>query len=87
MYSLGQAVYSKNGRDKGKAFLVVGIEGEYLLLADGKCRKLEKPKKKKQIHVQRINRVDLDVKEKLEKEEYLLDADLRKALKRLGLNQ
>lgn len=83
MFCLGQMVYSKNGRDKGKAFIVVGIEGEYLLLADGKRRRLEKPKRKKIIHVQRVNRADLSLKAKLEKGEYLLDSDLRSALRRL----
>lgn len=75
-------VYSKNGRDKGEAFLIVAIEGEYLFLADGKRRKLEKPKKKKAIHVQKVNKIDADIKNKIENNMYLLDSDLRSALKR-----
>lgn len=41
-------VRSLAGRDKGRLFLVVGVtdKGE-LLLADGKMRKVETPKKKK----------------------------------------
>ena len=30
-------VRSDAGRDKGKLFVVLAVEGEYLLLADGKC--------------------------------------------------
>jgi len=45
-------VYSKRGRDKGKAFVVVSIDGEYVFLADGKLRPLNKPKKKKAKHTQ-----------------------------------
>ena len=36
-------VRSDAGRDKGKLFVVLAVEGEYLLLADGKSRKLESP--------------------------------------------
>ena len=44
-------VRSGAGRDKGKLFVVLDVEGEYLLLADGKGRKLESPKRKKRRHV------------------------------------
>ena len=44
-------VRSDAGRDKGKLFVVLAVEGEYLLLADGKGRKVESPKRKKRRHV------------------------------------
>ena len=34
-------VMSAAGRDSGKLFVVLAVEGEYLLLADGKSRKVE----------------------------------------------
>ena len=34
-------VRSDAGRDQGKLFVVLAVEGEYLLLADGKGRKAE----------------------------------------------
>ena len=44
---LGQLVYSKAGRDKGKVFLVISIASSSLVyVADGEMRKLEKPKRK-----------------------------------------
>lgn len=47
--STGGIVRSSAGHDKGKYFIVVGAEGDnYLLLADGKFRPIEKPKKKKE---------------------------------------
>ena len=58
-YTVGQVVYSKSGHDKGKAFIVTEIEGEYLYLVDGKCRTIDKPKKKKLIHLQRTNYTEL----------------------------
>ena len=36
-------VTSTAGRDRGKYFFVLDVEGEYLLLADGKTRRLESP--------------------------------------------
>ena len=36
-------VRSTAGRDKGKLFLVLGTEGDFLLLADGKTRRVERP--------------------------------------------
>ncbi len=48
---IGLIVYAAAGRDKGSFFVVVGEEGGYALIADGKSRKLEKPKKKNKIHL------------------------------------
>lgn len=84
MYSKGQIVYSKCGRDKGRTFIVIDFDEEFIYLADGDLRRLEKPKKKKFKHVQIVNKVDLGIKEKLEKG-YILDADLRKAIKAFNL--
>jgi hypothetical protein len=48
----GTIVFSKAGRDKGKAMVILESDGEYLTLADGKTRSLQKPKRKKIKHVQ-----------------------------------
>lgn len=77
----GQVVYSKCGRDKGGVFIVVSVEDEYVYLADGKLRRLEKPKRKKLKHIQPTKRVFGEIGEKIMNGSYLLDADLRKALK------
>ena len=44
-------VKSTAGRDKGKYFFVLAEEEEFLLLADGKTRKLERPKRKNPRHL------------------------------------
>lgn len=51
MSTVGRLVVSVAGHDKGSILCVVGEAGEYLLLADGKRRKVQSPKKKKQKHV------------------------------------
>ena len=80
-FKLGQIVFSKSGRDKGMAFIIVQVSGEFLHLSDGHIRKLEKPKKKKIKHVQKTNFIDDDVRIKLEEKSYLLDSDIRKSIK------
>lgn len=72
----GQVVRSLAGRDKDRYFLVLKVVDQtYLLLVDGKLRKLAKPKKKKVQHVQ-ILKQDLDLDQ-----EGLNDSKIRKALK------
>lgn len=48
---IGRIVCSKAGRDAGRWLAVVGQQGDFLLLADGKERPLERPKRKRRIHV------------------------------------
>ena len=51
MYDVGQIVRSLAGHDKQGLFCVIGAQGEHLLLADGKRRKVASPKRKKCGHV------------------------------------
>jgi len=81
-FKLGQIVFSKSGRDKGEAFIITQIDGEFLYLANGSLRKLEKPKKKKIKHVQKTNFIDENIGIKLLEKSYLLDSDIRKSIKK-----
>ena len=72
------------GRDAGKLFFVLDVEGEFLLLADGKTRRLEKPKRKKRKHVVFQARFDCRTAEKIRSGEKLAKSDLRKTLAQLG---
>ena len=40
-------VLSQQGRDKGRLLMVLDTDAEYLLLADGRRRRVERPKRKK----------------------------------------
>lgn len=51
----GSVVVSKAGRDKGRFFLVVSVENDFALIADGDLRKLENPKRKKLKHLGATN--------------------------------
>jgi ribosomal protein L14E/L6E/L27E len=54
----GSVVIAKAGRDKGKAFAVTDVIGKReVLIADGKSRPLERPKRKNVIHLQATSTV------------------------------
>ena len=72
------------GRDKGKLFFVMDVEGDFLLLADGKTRKLERPKRKKRKHVVFQARIDCRATEKIRSGDRLTNSELRKTLAQFG---
>lgn len=51
---VGMFAISKAGHDCGQMYLILKEEGEYVYLADGKCKGFENPKKKKKKHVQLV---------------------------------
>ena len=73
-------VKSTAGRDAGDLFVVLAIQGEFLLLADGKSRRVEKPKKKKCKHVSFVGESHSVVAEKIRSSEKITNSELRKAL-------
>ena len=77
-------VKSIAGRDKGKFFFVMDTEGEYLLLADGKIRRLESPKRKKRRHVVPAARSDCRTADKIRSGEKVTNSELRRALAQFG---
>ena len=74
-------VRSNAGRDKGKLFVVLAVDGEdYLLLADGKSRKVESPKRKKRRHVLFVSAEETRLAEKIKSEEKITNSELRRTL-------
>ncbi len=73
-------VVSVNGRDSGKMFFVLNVENEYVLLADGKRRRVDKPKRKKIKHVQLVSAHGGRTAEKIRNGEKITNSDLRRAL-------
>ena len=50
----GMLAKSKAGHDKGRLYVIYGVDETYVYLVDGKIRTIDKPKKKKKKHVQII---------------------------------
>ncbi len=73
-------VKSTAGRDEGDLFFVLDTQEEFLLLADGKRRRVENPKKKKRKHVCFVGESHSVVAEKIRSSEKITNSELRKAL-------
>ena len=80
-------VVSMAGRDRGQLFYVIDADEQYVYLADGKSRRLEKPKRKKRKHVQQIPRTESRIAEKIRNGEKVLNSELRKELASIGQKQ
>ena len=80
-------VVSKAGRDQGQLFYVIDTDEQFVYLADGKSRKLEKPKRKKRKHIEQIPRTESRIAEKIRNGEKVLNSELRKELASFGQKQ
>ena len=69
-----------NGRDRGKRFLVIAAEEEYSLLADGKGRKAEKPKRKKNKHIKPESVIGGQIAQKISSGGKPTNNEIRRAL-------
>ena len=83
---ISDVVVSAAGRDRGQMFYVIGTEGVYTLLANGKDRPLEKPKRKKVKHVSKVLRAETRVAAKLIAGDKVLNSELRKDLAHIRQN-
>ena len=79
-FIISDVVMSTAGRDKGKLFYVVGTDPVFLFLANGKDRSLDKPKRKKRKHIQKVLRSETRVAEKLRNGDRVLNSELRRDL-------
>ena len=72
---IGTIVKATAGRDAGKLFVVISILDDYAIIANGKSRKLEKPKNKKIKHLKYVCEGE-------SANDQLTDAKLRKTIGR-----
>ena len=77
---ISDVVESTAGKDKGKLFYCIGTDGVYLLLANGKERPLERPKRKKLKHTRKVLRAETRVAAKIASGDKVLNSELRKDL-------
>ena len=78
--TVSNVVVSRAGRDQGEWFYVIGREDPFLLLANGRNRTLERPKRKRLRHVRKVLRSETRVAEKLISGDKLLNSELRRDL-------
>ena len=79
-FMISDVVVSTAGHDQGEMFYVVSTDDQFLYLANGKDRTLDKPKRKKRRHVQRVLRSETRVAAKLLSGDKVLNSELRRDL-------
>ena len=78
--NISDVVVSTAGRDSGEWFYVIAEDPIYLYLANGKDRPLDKPKRKKRKHVQKVLRSETRVAAKIQSGDKVLNGELRRDL-------
>ena len=79
-FTIADVVISTAGRDVGQLFYVLDADETYLFLVNGKDRTIEKPKKKKRKHTNKVLRSETRVAEKLRLGDKVLNSELRRDL-------
>ena len=77
---ISDVVVSTAGRDQGEWFYVIDEDPQFLKLANGKDRPLDKPKRKKRKHVEKVLRSETRVAAKLRQGDKVLNGELRRDL-------
>lgn len=81
---LGQMVYSKAGRDRGRCYLVIGYENErWVKVSDGDYRPVNQPKIKNVVHVKAVDGLANDINQRLLDGQNITDELIRAALAEL----
>lgn len=84
MDGLGMLATSKSGRDRSKTYVIIGeAEPGFVLVVDGRVRKLDRPKKKNLRHLVVHHVTDPELMARLASGEPVTDELIRRALKRL----
>lgn len=78
---LGSVALSRCGRDSGRYYLVVALEGEFAYIADGRTRKLARPKKKKLKHLRFKGETAESIGSKLAEGKLVHDSEVYSALR------
>ena len=77
---VSDVVVSTTGRDQGRLYYVISTDELFLMLVNGKDRTLDKPKRKKRRHVQKVLRSETRVAAKLISGDKVLNSELRRDL-------
>ncbi len=79
---IGKFATSKAGHDKDQLYVIVGEEGDFVYLCDGRLKPLNRPKKKRMKHIQIINvTVEESLKSRLIDKEAVRDEEIKYAIK------
>lgn len=71
---------SRSGHDKDNMYVIVKEEANWVYLADGKLKPLEKPKKKNKKHIQMIKKLPKEITEVFTQENFR-NEEIKRAIK------
>ena len=77
----GMFATSKAGHDKGKLYIIIKEEEEYVYLADGRLKSVDAPKKKKKKHIQIIKKTNPNIYSAIEENREISDEEVKRAIK------
>ncbi len=80
-YSMGMTAVSLAGHDKGKTYVILSADENYVYLVDGSIRTLQNPKKKKLKHVQVNCTISSWIQNLLDENKKVYDSDMIRALR------
>ena len=78
--TIADVVISTAGRDSGQLFYVLEADETWLYLVNGKDRTIERPKRKKRKHANKVLRSETRVAAKLRAGDKVLNSELRRDL-------
>ena len=83
---IGKVVLSKAGRDKNHLYIVVRkIHNDYVLVADGNIRTINKPKKKNVKHIEVEHDINEEIKLSILNDDKSTDLKIKRLLKLKGI--
>ena len=87
-YEIGSYVLSTKGRDCNQVSIIYKIlDNDYVLLVDGKGKKILKPKKKNKKHLINTGVVNCKLAEKINTGMKIFDAEIYSAIRKAELNK
>ena len=79
---IGSIVRSRAGRDQGRLFVVISeIDEDFVLMANGSLRTMDRPKKKRRRHLTRIGMVPQEMLETIRRDGRAPDHEVRALIK------
>jgi len=79
---IGDLVISKAGHDKDERYIIIEETAEYVYLADGRLKTVDKPKKKNKKHIQPVYCYNTDeIRTKLLNKQKVLNEEIKRTIK------
>lgn len=80
----GMFATSKAGHDKGKLYIIIKEDEEYVYLTDGRLKPVDAPKKKRKKHIQIIKKTDSNIRLSIEENREISNEEVKRAIKEYG---